>query len=117
MKTPTLQQVADKIAKHLKRQKKCCFNGARCLYRIEDSRGKLINACAVGCLIPKSEYSSDIEGRRVEDDKVSALMKKLNLYPFLSFLKEAQFIHDGEWENRNKAFETLCRQYKLQYNP
>lgn len=54
----TLQEIFDKVCKHLHKQNKQAMNTRTggCMYR--DSHGR---RCAVGCLIKHKDYSKDIE--------------------------------------------------------
>ena len=50
------QQVFNTVAKHLLTQKKKSIKDGTCRYRYRNL------SCAVGCLIPKEEYSPKLEG-------------------------------------------------------
>lgn len=50
------QTVFDKIVDHLARQKRQALNGNDCVLLSQDGM-----KCAVGCLIPKSDYAPDFE--------------------------------------------------------
>ena len=116
----TLQQAADKIARHLFKQKSRSYNGERCQYRVESDSGRLMNRCAVGCLIEKKYYGVGMEGSTAWADRVSYAIEKSgydNSNHSLKFYREAQLIHDSDWNNRNTEFEKLCVRYGLQYNP
>ena len=71
--------------------------------------------CAVGCLIPEEEYSSDFEGESVEviQAKVPTIYG-LNL----ALLSDMQFVHDyddiASWE---KQFQELANHYNLTLPP
>lgn len=112
MKTPTSQQIFNKVATHLLTQKKKSLKkkslkktrGAdddACLYR---GPGGL--KCAIGCLIPDSKYDECMENKIVKD----ILLNYPELRPYLganeSLLEDLQAIHDTdevkEWFNQLK---------------
>jgi hypothetical protein len=130
MKLSPLQKVANKIARHFARQKEQSMGNRDfvCRYRVEDSCGKLINSCAVGCLIPKHLYSPAIEGLAVRNSSTKRVPKRLyfvfekwGISPTnkkdAEFLQQAQNIHDSSWDRRNEKFKSLCEEYGLKYNP
>jgi len=61
MRMLTKKQIYDKVAKHLLSQRARSMTGGRCVYR--NPQGL---KCAIGCLIPDSDYTKDIEGGLVD---------------------------------------------------
>lgn len=117
----TLQQIFDKVCKHLHKQNEQAMgDGGICVYR--SSSGK---RCAVGCLIKHKDYSKDIEecciGTHywnapdgvVRNTRLLALVKKLTeagvFAEFPDFSKDApiearllsdlQNVHDHSYVN------------------
>lgn len=97
----TAQQIFDKVVNHLRQQGKQSYNYAMdfCAYR-----GLGETKCAIGCLIPDSEYTSDIEGKSIDK-----LIYQSNCPPslkyvasYLNLLADLQGAHDcykpDEWE-------------------
>ena len=66
--------------------------GPRCQYRTGDGRG-----CAIGLMIPNSEYDPDMETRTVSDlfENYSDLLEHVPEGMTLSDLTDIQYIHDG----------------------
>lgn len=115
----TLQDAANKIARHLFKQKACSTNGVSCRYRVEKS-GRLANRCAVGCLIEKKHYSSALGNKGAWAVEVKAAIRESGYETngeAVNFYSEAQRIHDSDWHNRNAAFKQLCTNCNLEYNP
>jgi len=101
----THQQAFNKIVRHLRKQNRRSEDGG-CLYR---GPGGL--QCAIGCLIPNSEYKDTFEGVSVYGLR--------NLAPSLKgidilMLKDMQDIHDTydvrSWET---AFAEVAWRYSL----
>lgn len=65
-----------------------------CLYRAPNG-----NTCAVGCLIPESQYSESFEGEPIDGNTNAQDLRKLlfDLYPGvdLGMLRSWQLYHDG----------------------
>jgi hypothetical protein len=65
--TSTAQQVFDFVAAHLLKQNEKCqaegvINGPKaCFYRVETGNKKKVNKCAAGVLIPRCDYTPDME--------------------------------------------------------
>jgi hypothetical protein len=94
----TKQSIFNRVAKHLLAQNKQAKNNidhGLCAYRTEDGL-----ACAVGCLIPKRDYSPQMECGGVnsliwEQQKRGYKIPKY-FSKYKSFLIDLQLIHDGE---------------------
>lgn len=100
----TLQQIFDKVTKHLLTQNKISEDYFGCVYRGDNGL-----KCAVGCLIPDHLYHDSIENKTVDSPEVSAIMKQI--IPGYNSRKEEllmrlQEIHD--------EFETFVWKTKLQ---
>ena len=106
------QAVFDKVVAHLRQQGEQSLgpDGA-CMYRGTEGR-----MCAVGCLIPDSEYSEGMEGRPVDalklfrdwsGDVISLLGRLQNAHDrCLGVLPEAR------WEDR---FRSIAADFGLVY--
>ena len=85
----TLQQVFNKVAKHLLKQNRRAMDGGACLYR--DGHGR---SCAVGCLIPDGQYRPGLEpwspGRLVRAGKLPGVGEEA-----VKLLNELQGTHDS----------------------
>jgi len=95
----TKQSIFNRVAKHLlaqnKQAKKHIDHALLCAYRTEDGL-----ACAVGCLIPKRDYSPQMECGGVnsliwEQQKRGYKIPKY-FSKYKQFLIDLQLIHDGE---------------------
>lgn len=103
----TNQEAFEKMVAHLRSQKsRCVAPGTKiCMYKSGDKK------CAVGALIPKKEYSEDLEGNDVEvlAEFVPSL-KGLDL----RMLGLMQSIHDtidpDKWESR---FNYIAKDFNL----
>ncbi len=99
----TFQEVFDKVATHLLTQKKKSIGEDGCSYRGEDN-----TSCAVGCLIPDSKYTPEIEGAGVQglytENQTNSLIRLRKILGEVLnwdfdkentiFLRELQYIHD-----------------------
>ena len=100
----THQKVFDYIATHLFRQGKPSWDGDNCLYRMGRYR------CAVGVVIPNSEYTSNIEGLsffdvgRVFSEKFNNWTSK-----FFTLLYDLQKVHDSKDEEVDFNWESTER--------
>lgn len=123
MKNVTIQEVFDRVVKHLLTQGNTSFspNGSNCAYRGVDGL-----MCAVGCLIPDNLYNplmdsdndefgfpKDIDGivehfglESLFDFKVTDRSEE----DFISLLADLQSMHDmrppSTWESRLKLLAT-----------
>ena len=102
----TLQEIFDRVAKHLlaqnaKSERQSDEGWTRCAYRGNDGK-----SCAVGCLITDKEYSEALEGLSVEHPKVQdALGEALATDTrALDLLSQLQLMHDSysveRWPSR-----------------
>jgi hypothetical protein len=119
------QEIFDKVVTHLRKQNaKSVGDHQECLYRSPDG-----GMCAVGCLIPDSEYNEDIEGvgihsfqnvfkslheRLLESVLGSSGISKRS-YKLLS---ELQDVHDDysveDWE---RELTLVAKNFKLKLLP
>ncbi len=67
--------------------------------------------CAVGCLIPDTKYTYEIEGSTIEhtNEALSKLLTQLGLDPHLSLLNDLQLAHD---ELLSSVGSTMNHQFK-----
>jgi hypothetical protein len=83
------QEIFERVGQHLVRQGKRSFDANKngCMYRGPDN-----TSCAVGCLIPDSEYDPKFEGRTltnlIENKLLSADVE------LVSLLAHLQNVHD-----------------------
>jgi hypothetical protein len=102
--TAELHEISQFIYNHLKQQgeqsvRTLALSGiSNCMYRQRTSSGKTL-MCAVGCLIPDSVYTDDLEGKAVYSDLVLSILGldlqlpgRGNLYLLLSQWQE---VHDN----------------------
>lgn len=107
----TKQEVFDTVCDHMLAQNKRAQDegGGRCWYRQGDLK------CAVGCLIPDDQYSSDLEAGGVQtlamDDVLRFGIVDLNEDETVHFLSRLQQIHDRVsveyWTTALAEFATL----------
>ena len=104
----TKQEIFDKVVKHAREQgvRSTDLEG-NCRYKNPNG-----NKCFIGALIPDSEYSEDIE-----DKKVNSLIDSGKLYfGDRMFLQLIQTIHDkfsvSDWK---AMFEVLAEEHGLEY--
>ncbi len=116
----TLQQFFDKTARHLMKQYERAVNeNGACRYRTDDGL-----MCAIGCHIPASKYSPDLENCSSTHPQVAKALG-VNRYSVLAnCLEELQTIHDtkvpGDWyeslsvfaNNHNLSIRALDRAAK-----
>lgn len=116
----TNQEVFTKVVQHLRTQgvpsEADAPGGRRCLYRHTDG----IRRCAVGVLIPDSEYKPEMEIQYLS--KV-AIIPSLRFLDF-SLLERLQVAHDGTplpgytWrESMEWHYQEIARDFKLQVPP
>lgn len=114
------QQAFDLVVKHLNKQRRRAQNeNGSCRYRASDGK-----KCAVGCLIPDSLYSPDIEGKGIweliEDSGFSTY------YPALAehfknvdvkMLDDLQVMHDNfPVEDWSWHYSNYSMRYGLKYD-
>lgn len=121
MKNVTLQEVFDRVVKHLLAQgkKSLSADASNCAYRGFDGNMNTL-MCAVGCLIPDNLYKPAIDNDFSETD-IESILYKFGMdglfdfkvidssdINFLNFLKKLQYIHDvsppNKWQHRLKDF-------------
>lgn len=115
----TNQEIFDRVSKHLLTQNAVSTHfpsrrSSRCAYLASDGK-----KCAVGCLIPKTEYTPEMEGCSVKalfelfPDKMKAC--KLSEGSF-GLLVTLQRVHDGcivhEWK---KELQMVAEDYHLTF--
>ena len=104
------QEIFDKVATHLMKQMCQAKHGYFCKYRTEEGL-----RCAVGCLIPDHLYSPNLEGKKVEKEEFTPILKALGIRPDnVGFLSALQSIHDysfvSDWR---KDLERLALKHHL----
>lgn len=96
LKTPSLQEIFNRVALHLLNQaKRAMSDGGRCKYR--QKVGKETLACAVGCLITDENYKPTLENKTVDDASIRASVERsIGLLPKngIEMLAGMQNIHD-----------------------
>lgn len=112
----SLQEIFTKVATHLLTQKEKAgeFQSRDgiphpfyCQYRDESGR-----SCAIGCLIPDSEYKREFEGKSVGEIFLKSHVgpTTASLEPFTEELLQLQAIHDDEeispsqWKDKLEKF-------------
>ena len=106
----TDQEIFDRVAEHLLKQGERSAAGV-CMYRSPTGL-----KCAVGCLIPDSRYSLELEELGVTREPVWEVMKELGYKESqVSLLSELQWIHDGgdpdEW---SKLLRFAAQKFELE---
>ena len=86
----TNQEIFDKVVTHLITQ------GERSISKLDNCLYKALNGlkCAVGCLIPDEEYSSDMEGQCAEALYNRGVLDFLGSGIEVSLLGDLQKLHD-----------------------
>lgn len=107
---PTKQETFDTVVAHLRKQgQKSLYNG-RCRYRTPDGL-----KCAVGCLIPDSEYDEGLEGGYRMTGAHNLIV---SLGHDADFAEELQIAHDNieinKWE---ESFRGIASDFGLTYTP
>ena len=103
------QQTFDTVVAHLRKQgKQATIDGHGCAYRGDNG-----TKCAVGCLIPDSEYREEFEGWPVGGVMGQCMALQDHDVDLLASL---QRVHDAnlpyDWEKR---FQTVAKMYGLTY--
>jgi hypothetical protein len=91
------QLAFDTVAKHLLAQKEQCTDDhGGCRYRNEKGQ-----KCAIGCLIPDSQYRPELEGEKISCTSVQAAIGPEFQAASLELMGNLQEIHDdydpSEW--------------------
>jgi hypothetical protein len=115
----TAQQLFNRIVRHLRKQGKKTpmkeYGLGKCCQYLASNGTK----CAIGCLITKREYKSEMEGSGVDcllNKKSSAYAPSLaaKIGDNIELARSMQRIHDHErvssWE---KAFDFVAQDYEL----
>ena len=107
-----LQEVFDKVAAHLLRQRSRSYRKGGCAYR-----GKAGKMCAVGCLIADEHYRPSLEGSNLQSELVQAALKDsgINVTQDMKFmLEDLQTCHDyNEVSVWPQALRRIADHYKL----
>lgn len=107
-----LQEVFDKVATHLLKQKSRSYRKGGCAYR-----GKEGKMCAVGCLIANEHYRPSLEGVNVQSESIQAALKDsgINVTENMKFmLEDLQACHDyNEVSMWPQALRRIAGHYKL----
>ena len=113
----TKQEIYTKVRNHLLAQgaKSKTVATGNCAYR-----GDHGGMCAIGCLIPDSKYTPDIEGYRVTSPRVQETLglptenRTQEDYENVRFLRELQDIHDGYYpEQWREELDNFARVHGL----
>lgn len=115
----TAQEIFDTVVAHLRKQNSKAIDKGDYLCRYRDTEGR---KCAVGCLIPDDDYSSDIEGKSIVHliDGVYFLPSYLRreFAANNQLLIELQDLHDQvpviNWENE---FQNIAERFELKFTP
>jgi len=100
----TKQELFDETVRHLKEQKYRAHDGEQCMYRCSPSEN-IVHQCALGNLIPDSEYIEDMEGATAGTlfTDYTTCLNKLSFDDPKGFLIDLQSAHDttdsGGWQN------------------
>lgn len=94
-KNTTKQELFDETVRHLKEQKYRAHDGKQCLYRFSPSEN-IVHQCALGNLIPDSEYTEDMEGKLGASllSNYETCLNKLSFDNPGQFLTDLQSAHD-----------------------
>lgn len=97
----TKQQEFDIVVEHLFKQGRPArqSNGATCKYRHKTEDGSALS-CAVGCRIPDSRYSKNMEGNShamLVEKFGHRLRKELTAYKYMFI--DLQNVHDNTYDN------------------
>lgn len=106
----TNQEAFDKMVAHLRKQGAKSMQDTLCMYRGENGM-----MCAVGCLIPDSEYSDDLEGIAISDmaEKPDCLE---GFNP--DMIDDMQTCHDQhDVEKWEASFERIALRFNLKLTP
>ncbi len=110
MNDMTPQEIFDKVVNHLRAQGEQSRGGMTggCAYR---GRGGMM--CAAGCLIPDSEYASEMEGKRV------SAVPYFDGFSSLELIGRLQDAHDGgtPGEGWEQTFKLIAFDFDLTYTP
>lgn len=114
--TKNNQIAFDLIVNHLRKQGKRSMRRDSegrlgCAYRGDDG-----SKCAIGVLIPDSDYLPSFEGHEAHYTPIYDILEKYGYFFGMCF--DMQVVHDSvapkDWE---KAFEIIARMYNLIYTP
>lgn len=119
----TAQELYETSVKHLRKQKQKSYktlpNGEHgeqyaCQYRSPDG-----HRCAIGCLIPDSDYKPEMEGKDLDDllrGDLLPLKLAAEFHKHRRMLALLQFVHDQkpitDWESQ---FRMMADDFKLKY--
>lgn len=107
-----LQEVFDRVARHLLKQRSRSYHKGGCAYR-----GKAGKMCAVGCLIADEHYRPSLEGRNLQSELVQAALKDsgINVTENMKFmLEDLQACHDyNEVSTWPQVLRRIAGHYKL----
>jgi hypothetical protein len=81
-------------------------------------RNPVGNKCAIGCLIPDSIYTKDMEALTVKSllNRYPDVSRTLNIQDEdIEFLDALQRIHDKRFESFERELKYICNIYALEY--
>lgn len=110
------QRTFDLVVNHLRKQGKRSMRRDSegrlwCAYRADDG-----SKCAVGVLIPDSDYLPSFEGHGAQYTPIYDILEKNGHFFGVCF--DMQVIHDGvDPENWEEEFEKIAKMYNLTYTP
>lgn len=114
----TAQELFDQSVNHLRQQRRQSIGNHTCLYFDPCTFYK----CAVGCLIPKKDYSRKFEGHTIRELVNDNLLPEELCLEFgdnLELLLDLQSVHDDKddvssWE---ESWKSIAGVYGLIYTP
>lgn len=108
------QEIFNKVAQHLLSQNQKAMKDDKCCYRNDDGL-----TCAVGCLIPESRYSEEIEGKvanELQDSYFRGIFDVSNI-EIWNLLDDLQIVHDNVYvQNWKTALRQVAEGYNLEWN-
>lgn len=127
--TTTAQELYDHVVNHLRTMKSQSIGpDGDCLYHQYDLAGKIINACAVGCLIPEKEYDlgNYLGGVTYLFSEYEDIIPRY-LDTNIDVLVALQEVHDNpeNWYEHDRGFnkygeymlEEIAQKFGLTYTP
>lgn len=112
----TMQEVFDFVGNHMLKQNETSVKSwdgeETCMYRLQKEDGTILR-CAVGCLIPDEDYTSNMEDKTILNMQEQGIIniQSMDVINLLTSLQETHdYTHPSKW---GMSLKEIAKQYHL----